>query len=71
MLAAIGGFFAALPEVIELIKQFMAWINSVSGNDAKGFLRDVGAVVAQVNAAQTQEERSNAAKAVADLFSRV
>lgn len=70
-MAALLGFFAALPDILKLVQQFMAWLNQVSGNDPQGFVKAVSAAFAEVNVAQTQQERQNAAKALADLISRL
>lgn len=70
-MSAVLAFLGALPELLHMIKQFMEWINHISGNDPAGWAKQVGEAFAKVNAAQTQEERADAAKGIADLISRL
>jgi hypothetical protein len=51
------------------MKEFMAWLNKASGDDPQGYVKKIGQAMAQLNAANTQEERQNAAKAIADSIS--
>lgn len=69
--SAILGLLQALPELLNLGKQFMAWLNQVSGNDPKGFVKKIGQAVSELNDAKTPEERKNAAKSIADVISRL
>lgn len=71
MFTAILGFLSSLPEILSTIKQIAAWLNKVSGGDPKGFIVKVGAVMAQLNKAESHEERQDAAKAIADLIARL
>jgi hypothetical protein len=66
--AAILGVLSALPDIIKLGQQFGVWINHVSGNDPRGFIKQVGAAMAQLNQAKSVQERQDAAKAIADAL---
>jgi hypothetical protein len=66
--AAILGVLSALPDIIKLGQQFGVWINHVSGNDPQGFIKQVGAAMAELNNAKTVEDRQNAAKSIADAL---
>ena len=68
MAAAILGFLTALPELLQLLKSFMAWMNHVSGNDPQGFAKELGAVFTQLSEAKTDEEKTAAAKSIADFI---
>ncbi len=71
MMAGIWGLLQALPELLSLFKTFAGWINKISGNDPQGFIKKVGEAFSQLNAAKTQEERVNAAKAISDAISGI
>jgi predicted PurR-regulated permease PerM len=66
--AAIIGFFSALPEIIKLVQQLMTWINHASGNDPQGYIKKISEALAKLNAAKTEQERIDAAKAIADAI---
>lgn len=65
---AIIGFLSSLPDIIKLIQEAMIFINHISGNDPQGFIKKVGEAMAQLNAAKTEKEREDAAKAIADAI---
>lgn len=71
IVAAIAGFFQALPDLIGLVKELMTWLNHVSGNDPQGYLKLVGSAMSQLNSAKTDEERQAAAKAIADAINHL
>lgn len=71
MIAAILGFFQALPQLLTMISSFMVWLKQVSGNDPAGFIVKAGTAFDQLNKAQTQQEHADAAKALADLVSNL
>lgn len=64
-------FLGALPELFALLKQVIAWVNKISGNDPKAFLKTMNEAFLSLNQAHTQEERAYAAKAISDLISRL
>lgn len=64
-------FLRILPDLVSLIKQFMVWINHVSGNDPQGFIKSVGEAFQKLNVAETPEERKDAAKSIATVISRL
>lgn len=66
--AAILGVLSALPDVITLVKELTVWIQHVSGNDPQGFIKQVGAAMAQLNNAKSVQERQDAAKSIADAL---
>jgi hypothetical protein len=68
-LEAILALAKALPELLQLGKDFLIFLNRVSGNDPQGYVKKVGAAMTALNAAQTQEERTNAASLIADAIS--
>lgn len=53
------------PELSNLIKQFVKWINHTTGNDPQGYIKKVGEAFSTLNNAQTEEERQKAAQAIA------
>jgi hypothetical protein len=65
-MASVLAFLGSIPEIIALLKAFVTYINKVSGNDPAGYIAKIGQAFAQLNAAQTQKDYSNAAKALAD-----
>jgi hypothetical protein len=69
--SALMGFLTSLPDIIKLIQSFMTWINHVSGNDPAGFITKVGNAMSTLNSAQTEQERQNAAKALADAIRNI
>lgn len=69
--SAIIGFLSSLPDIIKLVQGFMTWVNHVSGNDPQGFIKQVGASMAQLNSAKTEQERQDAAKAIADSIAKL
>lgn len=71
IVSAIGGFFTALPDIIKMIQAGAVWINHVSGNDPAGLVKRVGAAMNQLNLAQTQQERIDAAAAIAASISNL
>jgi hypothetical protein len=56
------------PELANLVKQLVAYINHASGNDPQGYVKKVGEALAKLNGAKTQQERQDAAKAIADAI---
>lgn len=67
-LSALVALATALPDLINLGKELIAYLDKASGNDAQGYVKKVGAAMSALNAAQTQEDRQNAAKAIADAI---
>lgn len=70
-MSEILAFLGALPELIALFKNFIAWVKKISGNDPKAFFQQMNQAFATLNQAQTPEERSHAAKAISDLIARL
>lgn len=66
---AILEVIAALPEFIKLGQQFMTWLNTASNGDPKKYVADLGNAMAQLNSAQTDEERQEAAHQIAIAIS--
>lgn len=66
MASAILAFLTALPDLAKLGTELMTWLKHVSGNDPQGFVKGLGEAMAQLNAAETDEERQRAAKAISD-----
>lgn len=56
------------PDLVMLGQEFMTWLKHASGNDPQGYIKKVGQAFAQLNLAQTVEDRQNAAKAIADAI---
>lgn len=67
--SAILAFIGSIPDLIKLGQELMTFINHASGNDPQGYVKRVGSAFAQLNQAQSHEERQNAAKTVADAIS--
>lgn len=59
----------AIPELIDLAKQFAAFLNKASGNDPKAYVARFGLAMKQLNQANTDQERQDAAQALADAIS--
>lgn len=68
IISGIAAFFTSLPKLIELVQSFIVWINHVSGNDPQGYAKALAEALNKLNAAQSQEERQDAAKALADVI---
>jgi hypothetical protein len=68
---AILGVLKAFPDFVSLFKEFMVWLNHVSGNDPQGYVQRLGQAISQLNAAQTDQERQNATKAIADSIANL
>lgn len=77
--AAIIALLTALPDIVKLVEQLgpelgkmvtnlVAYLKHVSGNDAQGYIKQVGEAFAKATSAKTVEERQNAAKAIADAI---
>lgn len=64
-------FFQALPALISLAATLGTWIKKISGNDPAAFISKVGQAFDQLNAAQTSEEKQDAAKSIADLIHKL
>lgn len=67
--SAILTFLKVFPDLVALLKEAMSFLKKISGDDPQGYLKDLGLAFAQLNTAQTQEERTNAAKALATALS--
>lgn len=65
IIAGIAGFFKALPDIMTLVKELQVWITHVSGGDPAGYVVKVGNAMATLNGAKTEQERQDAAKAIA------
>lgn len=57
-----------IPDLVKLGQESWAWLKSASGNDPKGYVKKVGAAMKQLNDAQTDEDRQNAAAQIADAI---
>ncbi len=66
---AFTAYLTALPVIIKLGQEFMTWLNVASGGDPKTYIAKLGAAMSNLNAAQTQEERQNAAQEIAKAIS--
>lgn len=67
-ITAILGFLQITPSLLDLIKQLMTYLNTISGNDPKGLIVKTGAAMAMLNQAKTEDDRKAAAKAIADAI---
>ena len=70
-MSAVIAFLGAIPSIISAIQSFIAWINQVSGNNPAGLAKEIGTAFQTLNAAQTESDRQNAAKAIADIIGRI
>lgn len=66
---ALLGLLKCMPDLVNLMKEAMAFLKKVSGDDPQGYLKDLGEAFARLNSAQTQEDRTDAAKAIAAALS--
>ncbi len=66
--SAIFAFLTSLPDLIKLGQELMIFVNHASGNDPQGYVKTVGEAISQLNKAQTQEERQNAAQAISNAI---
>lgn len=64
-MASVLAFLGAVPSLIALFKEGMAFLNKISGNDPQGFIKKLGDAFALLNKAETPEEKTDAAKAIA------
>ena len=71
MWAALAGFFSALPDIVAFIKKAAVWLTKISGGDIPGWLKQVSSVMSQWSDAKTEQERKDAAKAMADLIGKL
>lgn len=69
-MSSILAFLGSVPAIITLIKELLAFLNKVTGNDPGGAVVRLGAAMAQLNQAKTPQEHSDAAKAIADSIAR-
>lgn len=56
------------PELGTLMTNLVAYLKHVSGNDPQGYIKQVGAALAQATQAKTVKERQDAAKAIANAI---
>jgi hypothetical protein len=68
-MTGILAFLGAVPSLVKLLREIFEFIKMMTGNDPAGFVRKTHQVISELNAAKTQEERSNAAKKIQDLIS--
>ena len=68
---AFVGFFTALPGIVSLIREFMTWINAVSGNNPQAFIANLGQAFSQLANSKTEEDHANAAKNLAGIISKL
>jgi hypothetical protein len=66
--AAIIGVLSSLPELLSLFKNFLGWIQKVSGGDIAGFVSKTNQAFVLLNKAQTEAEMIEAAKAIQDAI---
>lgn len=57
-------FLGALPDLIKLINELMAFIRRVSGGDVPGFLSKMTESMSALNTAKTPQETDDALKKV-------
>lgn len=62
-------FLKSLPDLIKLVQELMTFLKHASGDDAQGYVKKVGAAMAELNKAQSHEERQNAAQSIASAIS--
>ncbi len=58
-------------EFVKMMKDLVAWVKATFGDNPAKFIKDSGTAFAQLHAAQTVQEKQNAAKAIQDLFARI
>lgn len=68
---AILGFFTALPGIVALIRDFMAWVNKISGNNPQAFISDVGTAFSKLANAKTQDDYASAAQGLSSVISKL
>lgn len=67
-ISAILALLQAIPGLVDLFKEAVAYIEHASGGDVQGFIKKLGDAIDQLKAAQTEEERQNAARAISDAI---
>lgn len=65
---ALLGICTALPGLVKLLLDFIAWANKVSGGNPGTLIANFGAQVRALMASKTKEDRQNAAQQIANLF---
>lgn len=68
MLAAVTGFFTALPQLLKMVQGFMGWLNQVSGNDPMGHLLKISDTFKRLSEAKTEEDYAQSAKDIAGII---
>lgn len=67
IVSAIVALCNALPELV----QFGAWIEKIAGDDPAAFVAQLGSAFDQLNSAQTEQEKQNAAQNLANLIHKL
>lgn len=67
MIAAVLGFFQALPQLLKMISGFMGWLNKISGGDPVGHLLKISDVFKQLEEAKSNADYSKSAKELSKL----
>ena len=67
-LALILAFLKVLPQLLGLVSQFMNWLMHELGKDNQGKVKQISDAFSKLNSAQSQQERTDAAKAIADAI---
>lgn len=67
-LSIILGALTALPDLINLLREVMTWLNAASGNDPKGYVVKLGEAMKELNSAESDEDRQKAARAISDAI---
>lgn len=65
--SAILGLLSVAPDIINMIKSLMTWLNKISGNNPAGIINQWSEAFVKLNSANTSQEKSDAAKNMADL----
>lgn len=60
---------AAIPDLVKLGQELMSFIIKASNGDPVTYIKNLGETMSKLNAAQTEEERQNAAHEIARAIS--
>lgn len=70
-MSALIGLLSSLPQIVSLLTDVWSYLNKISGNDPAAYIAKVGAAFSQLNTAESQEEKSSAAQAIADAIAHM
>lgn len=68
---ALIGFLTALPQIMTAITSVMTWLNKITGNNPGAIISKIGSAFDALNTAQTDADKTAAAKGLADVIANL